>query len=405
MRRLNMALLLATSAASGAEFSVDARVAPEWHDPNSRSPLFVPEPFAEFERYNSKQELDLRYQRGGVNGVAAAHWDIHEHARPDFEGVVNELYYDAAWGAHYFSVGKKVLSWGVGYGFRPLDVVQRENRRLPYAVTPEGVPLLAWEIFDADHAFTVVYANPLRDEARHARDDEAVAARYYHRADAADVYAVTRLSARNQFEIGAAFSHVVDDAIEWHGEWLYQRRFEQPVNALAMQSDATLATADPFVSQTYSHGHKVLLGFTWTHASGVSLLGEAWYDAEAYSRAQWRDLLALVERQRALLGAQIPPALIYGNIAWNMRHLESPNLLRRNNLLRVSYTGTSWTPALDVLHTPEDGGMVTTASARYDGNRQQVEFGVRAFGGPRDAAVRLVPEDFSAYCLWRRALP
>src|ERR1035438_1910937 len=52
------------------------------------------------------------------------------------------------------------MSWGVGFGFRPLDVVQRENRRgvnLPPLV---GVPVLAVERFTTDAAWTLALTSP-----------------------------------------------------------------------------------------------------------------------------------------------------------------------------------------------------------------------------------------------------
>jgi hypothetical protein len=401
---LACALCVASVAAHSAEYNVELRVAPEFRHAQTDRALFIPEPYYRFERYQSRQELDLRYTQNGFNALASMRWQVREHAPPDYQGALDEFYVDTALGSHYLSIGKKVMSWGVGYGFRPLDVVQRENRRLPYASTAEGVPLLAWEQFDANHALSVVYANPLRAETGHVRDDQALAARYYQRVGTADIYAVTRISQRNAFEIGAAFSHVVNDALEWHGEWLGQGRYEQRINTLTTQSEATLASDDPVTPQTRAHGTQAVLGFTWTHTSGVALLTEAWYDAAAYSPSQWRDMLALVRRQRALLAQPgIPRAAIYGNIAYNIDYFEAPNLLRENLLLRLSYTGATWSPALDVLYTPADRGVVSTATLRYDGNRQRFELGARWFGGSRGAVYRQIPEDRMVYCLWQHA--
>lgn len=403
MSRLVLVLWLANAAAHGAEVTLDSRVAPEWRHENSNGPFDLPDTYENVESYSSRQALDLRYKNGGLNAQLAAHWDVHEHDAPRYEAVANELYVDAPWRSHYFSLGQKVSSWGVGYGFRPIDVVQRENRRAIYTAPQKGVPMLGWETFTGDTAFSAIYANPLRGEAGDPSDDEALVARRYRRLETADVHAVARLSRRNQMEFGGAFSHVVGNALEWHGEWLHQRRFFRRINSLTTQTGATLATEDPNVLRVDGHGNKIMLGAAWTHGSGLSLLAEAWYDAEAYSARQWRDLVALVERQRALLAEPVSPAAIYGNIAWSMRYFESPNLLRRNILLRVSHTGTRWTPALDVLHTPEDGGVVTTAGLRYAGDRQEIEAGLRAFGGPRDAAYRLLPEDRVAYFVWQRS--
>lgn len=407
MRCAVLVMLSLGTCVQAAEMSVNLRVAPEYHQARENSPLFTPEPFNAFDKYTSRQELDLRYKSGGLNARVSARWQVHEHTVPDLDAVIDELYYDAALGAHYLSIGKKVLSWGVGFGFRPLDVVQRENRRVPYAVTQTGVPLLAWERFDAINAFSVVYANPRRGEARQPRDDEALAARYYRRLATADVYAVARASTRHKFELGAAFAQAVNEALAWHVEALYQRRYQQQINPLATASSNSipLALRDPLTTIQERHGYKALAGFTWTQRSDVAWLAEAWYDGAAYSARQWQDLAALTRRQRSLLDqSELPDAAVYGNIAYNMRYFDSANLLRKNVLLRASYTGTAWSPALDVLYTPEDEGTVSTASLRYDRDRQYFEAGVRAFGGQSAAAYRLVPEKLLLYFVWQRAL-
>lgn len=399
-------LLSLGTCAQAADVAVNLRVAPEVHQARENSPLHIPEPFDTFDRYTSRQELELRYKNGGLNALLSARWQVHEHTEPQLDTVINELYYDATLGAHYLSIGKKVMSWGVGLGFRPLDLVQRENRRVPYAVTQEGVPLIAWERFNENNAFTLVYANPRRTETTEVRDDEALAVRYYQRLTTTDVFAVARASTRNKFEMGAAFSQVVNDALEWHAEALYQRRYQQQLNTLAtLPADAIpLAMQDPLITVQHQHGHKALIGFTWTHSSGVSLLTEAWYDGAAYSTQQWQDLTDLTARQRGLLDqAELPRAAIYGTIAANLSYFEPPNLLRKNILLRMSYTGTAWSPTLDVLLTPDDGGMVGTAALRYDRDRHNFEWGVRSFGGKYAAAYRLLPEKLIVYFVWQRA--
>jgi hypothetical protein len=51
---------------------------------------------------------------------------------------INELHAASDFGAWQLDAGKKIVSWGVGYGFRPNDVVQQERRRTLLPQTPEG---------------------------------------------------------------------------------------------------------------------------------------------------------------------------------------------------------------------------------------------------------------------------
>jgi len=212
----------------------------------------------------SLQAGELRWQDGPLRSVLTATHVEGSAARLR----LNELSYDNALAGGFLTAGKQVMSWDVGQAFRPLDVVQREDRRALNPLALEGVPMLAWERFDADSATTVVWANPGRGKAASAsaqRDDEAVTVRQYRQRGARDEYGVLRLSRRNGIEAGASFSQVASDGIELHASLLWQQR---PV-----------------------HGGKALAGFTWTTESKFSVLGEAWTDRSAMPGQQRNRLL------------------------------------------------------------------------------------------------------------------
>src|SRR5437763_952437 len=72
----------------------------------------------------------------------------------------NELYASGDFGAWQASAGKKIVGWDVGYGFRPNDVVQQEERRTLLMLTQEGRPLVQLEHFKAESAASLVWVNP-----------------------------------------------------------------------------------------------------------------------------------------------------------------------------------------------------------------------------------------------------
>jgi hypothetical protein len=55
--------------------------------------------------------------------------------------------------------------------------------------------------------------------------------------------------------------------------------------------------------------------------------------------------------------------------------------------MRVSWQNGPWTPTLDVLYSPADQGRVVTAALSWQGDRVQVQGGVRTFGGPDHAVA------------------
>src|SRR5205823_466532 len=78
--------------------------------------------------------------------LSGAHDDggaTHSNAR------FNELYASGDFGAWQASAGKKIVGWDVGYGFRPNDFVQQEERRTLLTLTQEGRPLVQVEHFAA----------------------------------------------------------------------------------------------------------------------------------------------------------------------------------------------------------------------------------------------------------------
>lgn len=406
LRRFAIAVLaLAAAQAAALEATGSLVVAPEWRTANGASPYVTA--FALSPSATLRQDLALKLREGGLNAEARLRLEAAEDRQPERRGLVNQLYYDGdLGGGDAFTVGRKTLSWGVGFGFRPLDVIQRENRRGLNPAPLVGVPVVAWERFTADTAWTVLAANPLGERGQ--VDDvraPALALRGYRlTANGDDLHAVARLSARQRLELGAGMTGTLGDAFAWHAAALYQRRTAVLRHSL-IGSATTLAAADPIREELRDGGLSAVVGAQWTGASGFGLLVEAWRDAAAWTRRDWRQLAELTARQQALAGLA-PPSAIDGNLAWSAQAFARPNLLRDNLLLRLSYEAEQrWKYSLELLTTPADGGRVLTAGIVWQGDRQTFALGVRQLGGAADAAYALAPQRRLAYCQWTLALP
>ena len=184
------------------------------------------------------------------------------------DATVNELYASADALGWQWSGGRKIVAWDVGYGFRPNDVVQQEQRRTLLPTTPQGRGMVQAEHFDADTAWTLVWVNP-RSEALAGGDEEAFAARVYRRVGAADWHGFARVGEHSRGSLGAATSWVASDSVELHAS---VRRAGQ------------------------QHVTQALAGATWTGESKLSLTAETWFDGFAaapqprrnvYLRAAW----------------------------------------------------------------------------------------------------------------------
>jgi hypothetical protein len=399
---LFIAALCAAPAWAG-DLTASVDLSPQWLSTNSSSPYAVP-PVQAGEKA-LRQELALRWQDGGFNAQASLRLLAESGQSLGHAGEFNQLYYDGdVSNGIGWTVGKKLMPWGVGFGFRPLDVVQRENRRGVNAPPLSGIPVLEVDRLSADDAFSLVWQQPGGGRGDYAYQDQALALHWYRMTGAGDMHAVARYSDRLGVEAGAGFSMAVGDEWAFHGALLDQQRYSVTLNSLTQSNSAVLAAASPMQEQQRRHALKAVAGMQWTGASGLGLLCEAWYDGQALSQQDWQGLNALTQRQRALSG-HAPQAAIEGNLAWSATTFNAPNLMRENLLLRASYdVEQRWKTAFEWLQTPRDGGHAITLSAGYEGDRQRIGIGMRWLGGRADSALAQAPVQRTAWLDWRISL-
>jgi hypothetical protein len=397
---LTAALAGCAVAAAAADNSWGVRAAGSYNAPNPDGLFYL-----ESSRRYGLQEAFVTYRHDGLFLHATAFNETLEGADAHQQGVVNELYLDRGWGEWDVSVGKKRMEWGVGFGFRPLDVIKPLARRALITLTPEGLPLIALERFSETGALTFLVGNDLRHNDEGWRDaDTEYAARYYALVGGVDMQAIVHRRPDVDTEGGFALSWVPSDELELHGSALYQRRYQKLINTLT-ETGGLLATGDPMVAREFEGGVRALLGGTYTWRSGHALLLEYWHDDAGYTRTQWQRLRELTTAQRALLGMGLDAA-VDGNILASSQYLQQPNLMQQNWLARWSYdNGDRWVTALDALYTPQDRGRVLTLSSTHDiGTTYNLSYGVRHYGGAADSVYRALPYRYIVYASLKATL-
>lgn len=290
------------------------------------------------------------FQLATVRGQFDAPWEQTlrgnlslQHERDGSTNLqVNELTLERPLAGGFFTAGKKVMSWDVGYAFRPLDVVQQEDRRALNPATLEGIPMLAQEAFDDQHALTMVLSNPGHGKSSQPRDDEALALRLYRQRGERDEYLVLRLSERNGVETGAAFSQVLNQGVEVHGSFLWQEKHD------VWRQQRWIAAG---------RSDKAMAGFTWTTESQFSVIAEVWRDRSA-----------------------IP-------------------LQQRNVFLRAAQNWDSYTVSADLLWQPESRSAISTLSASWKHGPWLLAASWRHYGGlagtfTRQLAIATIERSF-----------
>jgi hypothetical protein len=313
------------------------------------------------------------------------------------QGWTNEAYASGGVDAWQWSAGKKVVSWDVGFGFRPNDLVQQEVRRTLAAEPPQGRPLLMAEHFDADTAWSLVWVNPTQERSATGGQESALAARVYHRLGALDVHGFARQGEHTGASAGAAAAWVAGDALELHASW---RAYQHADSAASTAIGSALTGASPWHASVTGAGQQVLIGGTWTTQSQLSLLVEAWHDDTALTDAQWSAWSARNQALPTWLARPVPASAVAGNLAWQGKAFGVSSSLRQDNLFaRLSWQHERWQTALDVLYMPADQGLITTASIVWGGESVTLEAGLRAHGGPDNAIARQLPVQGQGYVL------
>ena len=414
MRGLLVLMVLLMGQAAWAldlgPLDVDAtvRVLPSYSWDAKGSPFFVPRPYARLGGFSSEQTLELSTHYKGLNFTGMAGTDVDGGGRSRDASVLNELFYEGQLDSLSYTIGKKITTWGVGHGYRPLDVVQREDRQRLYPTPLEGIWQASVGYYGAEDAINLVYANPGRGPKHDVSEDESIGLNYFRSMGPADMHGVLRWSHRNQMQGGVGTAYVLTDAFEWHGEWLYQQRWSQPVPALPdLPDDFThfdpddLRPRDFYDLERHRGAQKAVLGGSWAWNSGWSLLGEAWYDGTAFTKQQWRKLVAMGEvGQYAfdLVGGLLPQRTLVGDT--NLvrggglgQDIEQQNVLRTNYLLVLSQMKDgrwlNWVAA--VQGTPEDGGLFGTLSLTHKEGAHTFGVTWRQFGGPKQSSYGALP--------------
>jgi hypothetical protein len=306
---------------------------------------------------------------------------------------VNELHLAWDLGSWQLAAGKKVLGWDVGYGFRPNDVVQQEQRRTQFGQTPEGRPLLMAEHFDADTAWTLVAVQPGRWDDGLARQrgarEAALAARAYQRLGALDLHGYARQGRHTGASVGAALAWVASDELALHASVRGFRHHD----GWALDGDAaTPAASNPWQPALRGGGTQWLLGGQWTGGPSLSLMVEAWHDGSAPSDDDWRRWGA---RGAALAAIATQPALraaAAGNLAWQATPLAAANLRRDSGYVRLAWQPADWTLSVDALVHPADRGRIVSAAVQWRGDRWRLDASLRTYGGPATAVLAQLPQ-------------
>jgi len=371
---LLMALLISPlNAIADVDFSVLTNPQINQYQPSG---LFsLPKKTVKQPEWQSKQIVEWRGDYQGVNLLGDWQYSIDEDGTENSKGSMLEAYYSNTFKDIDFSIGKKITSWGVAYGFKPIDIIANQDLQTTTQLSQEGVAQLALDYYTGLGSISLVVAP-------NTYQGNLNAIRYYQSMDEADVQTVIAHSTDYGWQLGVAGVWIATDSLAIHGEILSQENYSKSINSLVNTTNPIpISTTDPFKNQTYTKGVKWLAGLNYSWGSH-NLIAEYWFNPLAYTTQQWQGLFDLAKKQKNLKGKfGLTDEAIYGNLAYDLSAMQTTKLMQHNVFLRWAYEGDDWKPSVSVLYAPEDKGVMLTLATTREFNWFKLNAGVRRFTG------------------------
>lgn len=353
--------------------------------------------------------IDVQFEGYGVTALVAAKGSQVYSSDPtqSYKGelIVQELFWQG--GTELFSLpvdvtlGKVRLDWGVGYGYRPLDLF-KPYRRNPVGIQVEegtGTAMASyfdlageWSVFYTDSSWTKQQGSELEQ----ASEQQGVGLRRYVLSGDNEWQALAYYDDVRHGVLAGSVVTVFDDAWSMHGSAVYQNRY------LGYQQGGFTS---PVTLAEQSDGYQALLGLNWANATGHNVIVEYWFDSRSWSESDWKQAYQRVDTLNAT-NALAPLASSYA------QGLSQVNLVQHNLMFHWTMNATAWsqwpltqqqlwldnlTPTFDLLYSPQDQGVIATQWLEYqvyDSGTASLsaELAARFMTGSRDSLYANLPD-------------
>lgn len=315
-----------------------------------------------------------------------------QNSDPSAEFIIRELYWQGgfslaneALGEQYIDVtlGKIRLDWGVGYGYRPLDIIKPYRRNPVGIVAEEGAGVVALSVFDATGEWTLLYTDSswtsqsLNDLERKSQQ-QGIGVRRYNMQGEQEYQWLAYYDDVRHGLIGGSVVSVLDLAWEFHGSATYQQQ--------SLGYELPNSSQQPVVLSEQGNAFQTLLGLTWANEVGNSIILEYWYDSRAWSSSQWQEAIDTTTSLNKMATPSTNPtqAETSQNTALSASYTQGfqhSNIVQHNVMLHWSLNSTVWaqwdwsreinwiqhvTPTFDLLYSPQDNGIIATQWLNYE---------------------------------------
>lgn len=340
-----------------------------------------------------QHQLDVEVNEGPmvlqVEGLATQ-TELGDDSDQADQIAIKQGWIDHSLGNLDFSIGKKYLAWDVGYSTRPLDLYGVEG---DYNFS-HGAELLQMELFGATTSYSLVCGEPLGNEHPLITEDELCTGKIYRLVGSTEWQALLTQQHQNT-GAGASFSTVIGQSLELHGSGLWVQKAE--VEWLGSYEEDEVIKFNPTRITTRENPGQWLLGFNWSHSTGLGLLLEWHHDDTAPSAKQWRQMIETAEIQRqALVSNPESTGLLLTNLGAGASQLRHPSLIRDRLISRLSLSLDEVELAVALVQLPPDHGMIINSELEYLGfDSFNLSLEWTGFSGDKESLAKQIPENQS----------
>ncbi|WP_375748313.1 hypothetical protein [Vibrio sp. HN007] len=367
------------------------------------SVFFLPANESKENTVNALLDVEARY-KGWVGLFALSVDNLYSNvtSKTDSDFVVQELFTQGSISAGDTSfdylLGKARIDWGVGYGYRPLDIF-KPYRRNPVGIQiEEGAGTAMLSYFDMDGEWSLIYTdsswnNQNGTELQELSEQQGVGARRYWFSGDSEYQVIAYYDDVRHGLVGTSWVTVIDSAWEVHMSGLYQRKFHSYILPASSQ--------EPVTEGGQTNGVQGLLGLNWANESGNQVILEYWYDNRGWSKGEWDSAFSVVD---ALPDTYKDLGYSYAN---GFNHV---NLVQHNIMLHWSLDGSAlsatrneyhWmeniTPTFDIIYSPSDSGFIATQWLSFlvqdtGASRFEIELAARFYTGDSNSVYANLPD-------------
>ncbi|MDN3681281.1 hypothetical protein QWZ04_13215 [Vibrio tapetis subsp. quintayensis] len=305
------------------------------------------------------------------------------------------------------TAGKMRLDWGVGYGYRPLDLF-KPYRRNPIGIqVEEGAGVLSFSHFDATGEWTLLgtdssWTSQEMTDLEDAKKQKGIGVRRYGLTGDSEYQLIAYYDDVRKGLVGGSLVSVVDASWEFHGSVVYQNEYV----GYHFPTSASRYSVPEIRSEIGAV--QALVGLTWASETGHNIVLEYWYDSRAWSNNQWQKNhhnSQLLRQNRNVSDVRYGYANGY----------QQENIVQHNVMLHWSFDSSGWshynlsdyglsadalsslTPLVDLLYSPEDSGVILTPKLTYEwlntgATQFETELAARFLLGDERSAYQNLPD-------------